>query len=753
MHESLPRHFPATCWKHASVSHVEQQGLEPTPKDRGAEQGDVDGPLECSLVLGTVSCEARAAIHGQQRRGELPWASSEPDAAREAEQAFDERLARHMTWVAMAPADRRAADGSGSIMPDPAHEVQKLGGLVDLWFLDDGDILCDPVLVRPLLEAHDHADHAVGGQRNKSKTEVIYFADDATLASHEAAWQLGAVRQMASIRTAADSGMTLGVATGAHEAVEEQLERKAQVVRAMQERVAIAQDVQTQHILNRESLGVGRVNHILRVHGDTLARQSTKLGDFDSTINREMDRLFPGLSNESRDQATLAPAYGGLGWRRASDIARPANLAALVMARPIVRHMAAMAVHAGLLTPDLVEEHLDAKIRTVEQAYTQELDERERTRATEFLAKARRAAEEQWAQIVNGEGSSAVRAPVAHTVYAEDALPDGAAHAADDCVEGPADQAASRRLTTPHLQKELCKLSDCTRLRRLEATLARQCNWPQLERLKDLRHAGVSHQWIWHLDHHTGSVLSQSDSVSNLQKRLGARTYEGNAACSLCGAPLDPQVEHSECCATAEATRGHYACVRACVNGLRLADPAVTTEPRGLTNTTSRPADILTAAAVPGRSAALDVCVASSNAAAAAGDAAAAAFKRKLRRYRREIPQLRAAGIVYRPLVWTADGRPHPAVARTLAFASEIAATRSEQHASAQSLRSRWRHEIQIALLRRRAAMMRAVLPKRSARDTWLLTGFSCTVLCGERRVPPLDAGGPAAAAFEVDAD
>ena len=61
----------------------------------------------------------------------------------------------------------------------------------------------------------------------------------------------------------------------------------------------------------------------------------------------------------------------------------------------------------------------------------------------------------------------------------------------------------------------------------------------------------------------------------------------------------------------------------------------------------------------------LDVCVASSIAAAVRGDAAQAAFDRKTSHYRRAIPNHRAQDIVYRPLVWTADGRPHPAVTRT----------------------------------------------------------------------------------------
>ena len=79
--------------------------------------------------------------------------------------------------------------------------------------------------------------------------------------------------------------------------------------------------------------------------------------------------------------------------------------------------------------------------------------------------------------------------------------------------------------------------------------------------------------------------------------------------------------------------------------GLKLADPGITAEPRGLTATKSRPADIFITASVPGRSAALDVCVASANAAAARGDAAQAAFDRKTTHNRNEIPDLRKQGI------------------------------------------------------------------------------------------------------------
>ena len=57
---------------------------------------------------------------------------------------------------------------------------------------------------------------------------------------------------------------------------------------------------------------------------------------------------------------------------------------------------------------------------------------------------------------------------------------------------------------------------------------------------------------------------------------------------------------------------------------------------------------------------------------------------------------LRGEGILYRLLVWTADGRQHPAVTRTLQYAADIASSRNGQQMSAESRRHRWKHKIKI---------------------------------------------------------
>ena len=87
---------------------------------------------------------------------------------------------------------------------------------------------------------------------------------------------------------------------------------------------------------------------------------------------------------------------------------------------------------------------------------------------------------------------------------------------------------------------------------------------------------------------------------------------------------------------------------------------ALPRNPRDHTASLSGSADILTSAAVPGRSAALDVWPASSIVAEACGDAAQVAFDRKLSLDRNEIGELRQQNIHYRLLMWAADGRPHP---------------------------------------------------------------------------------------------
>ena len=179
------------------------------------------------------------------------------------------------------------------------------------------------------------------------------------------------------------------------------------------------------------------------------------------------------------------------------------------------------------------------------------------------------------------------------------------------------------RLSALPLQAQLSRLTDRTRLRRLKNTLYSKGAWQQVTRIEDLCHTHVSHMMALPLRRVRGKC---ADAARVHHQRAEKDMATGRGQTLVCGSFLDPQLEHGEAAAPPKATRGHYACVHAVLGGLKLADPGITTEPRGLTATQSRPADLLSTAAVPGRSAALDVCVASPKEAAAREDAAQAAF-------------------------------------------------------------------------------------------------------------------------------
>ena len=100
---------------------------------------------------------------------------------------------------------------------------------------------------------------------------------------------------LASVTTAEAGSITLGVATGPNVFVAAQLVQKSRVVKAMHASIQFSADPQTESVLARQSLGVSKVNHILRVHGDRLAADTTTLDTFDQIGKDSLDRLFPWI--------------------------------------------------------------------------------------------------------------------------------------------------------------------------------------------------------------------------------------------------------------------------------------------------------------------------------------------------------------------------------------------------------------------------------------------------------------------------
>ena len=222
---SLSHHGKIAAWKHRNLSHVEQEGLAPMPKDRGVEQGDVDGPLEYSLALGMVAAETRERVAVQHASGSLPriGVDSHSDVKRlQTEHAV--KLQETANFQLGGPEKLIGAN-------EPRHVLQKNGGLADLWYMDDGDILCHPILVLTYLQEFAVANARIGVVRNPQKTEVIYNVIYLDAAPPE--WRIG--RNMAKVSTVTGGSATLGVAVGPRQFTADQLSAKADVTRAMHE--------------------------------------------------------------------------------------------------------------------------------------------------------------------------------------------------------------------------------------------------------------------------------------------------------------------------------------------------------------------------------------------------------------------------------------------------------------------------------------------------------------------------------------
>ena len=66
---------------------------------------------------------------------------------------------------------------------------------------------------------------------------------------------------------------------------------------------ASGQDPQMEFALVRESLGVRRINHILRVHGHTILQEKRAAVFYGEVGQRSFERLFQGFREDSSKQA------------------------------------------------------------------------------------------------------------------------------------------------------------------------------------------------------------------------------------------------------------------------------------------------------------------------------------------------------------------------------------------------------------------------------------------------------------------
>ena len=242
---------------------------------------DTFGPAESGVTLASLGRQTQLEIHSRQVCGELPWATPGEDAVPALVSHFWDVEQRAKEWTDQTPLDRHRVGPDGVRHSHPGNEVQLGGGLVDVWYLDDGTAIMTPELLVAYLLAYDRVTDTQGGKRNVKKTTVTIYASTAQRTEYAVPWQLERLATLATILEPTDPGRQLGVGLGRPAQRIADFRKKTQVVQQTLDRIRRIESTGAELALAQACLGVAKVTHLLRACGDELVEESESLGAFD----------------------------------------------------------------------------------------------------------------------------------------------------------------------------------------------------------------------------------------------------------------------------------------------------------------------------------------------------------------------------------------------------------------------------------------------------------------------------------------
>ena len=535
----------------------------------------------------------------------------------------------------------------------------------DEWYIDDGQLICSPALFDPWLQAFGLGLAAVRATRGsgaevKSTARLVRPAERC---QEFEGWDTEYVRRTCKVNEANSPAKALGAIFGSDDVVQKGAFAVLDKVRDVRSAISTMGHAPSELVLTRRCADVGKVSYWLRCYGDTL--RGVVCSRFDTDLRDAMEEILNGpLSDAAWWQSNLGVRDGGLGIRRASDVALMAFIGSRVASRPLVACMLEHVQSADLGCANTLLHAYDSRTNSAVDALLRSFPAEAAQRVHDFIADGVVHAARTWQAYMspaNGQGAYATGDDDddPHMRQSGSVSPGLVMDAGAEDEEHP-DYGGGPRSTK--VQRALSKLLDecireglCEHHRRSGSPL-------DCERLSDLAHHDTSHSWLWALCAAQGPAIDDdAEFIEAVRVRLGTGGPGDVAVCGLCGqAQLDTAGGHASCCSLGEATVGHDA-IRDCVYRYGCeADHATEWEPQDLVSSQprARPADVLTPAAFPGRVAALDVGVVSP-AAHPGVDAAEAMAVRKNGEREPIRGELERQNIVYKPIVWTTYGRPH----------------------------------------------------------------------------------------------
>ena len=376
-----------------------------------------------------------------------------------------------------------------------------------------------------------------------------------------AEWQLDLLKELADVRWLPQNCGVLGVEVGTDACKLQQLAAKSCVAEAMLRRLPLCQDAQVELNLQRSCLAVAKINHILRANGTELLQQPESLRKYDRAQHDALGRIITGMTGRGQRQASNSVTMGGLGLSNAESAAAAAHLASLTAAAPKVNALCALAAKAGLFSQADAMELFKGQQEEARALLGQQLGEEDSERADRLIADAGRRAISEWEDLVRGHPEQRRGVTLDEEVETSQASADTtrlSLHSAHH-RSAPDEQGRiidSRRVTTPHLQRELLLMVEARAVSQLLDELE-QTDDRGARRLAELLDKGTDHGWVWKTDPRYSSRMAEDDWILAARNRLGGEIADaGTTTCRLCGEVLDGAASHAFCCARQKVRGG-----------------------------------------------------------------------------------------------------------------------------------------------------------------------------------------------------
>ena len=189
----------------------------------------------------------------------------------------------------------------------------------------------------PMWSLFDTANAQVEAERNRQTTEVIYVVSDFDNIDPE--WKITAVRALATIATATHGNTTLGV-EWAHDTASRTSSWQKQTSFGRCVSAFICARIQKQSspsFVKAWESAVSITSSECIVDRFWTSKQQPRT--IDEVGSGSLERLLPGFTGDSTQQATLSAGQSGIWCKRSVELARPAHLGAVIAPRPRITEM------------------------------------------------------------------------------------------------------------------------------------------------------------------------------------------------------------------------------------------------------------------------------------------------------------------------------------------------------------------------------------------------------------------------------